>query len=234
MKKIYLTAAVLLLTGSIFHLKAMDGLFLDFKNGFLLKVDVASAFVSKRIVDPTRNIDSSIPTGLGQYGDANPHGFPRVLEADVGPNADLIFNWGVKFPKIFSLGFGLLVSNFVMPSLMFDFKFTLKDDTKFKPYVFASVYTGLFDGFPIGLTTGGGVDIYFNDNLYLLLESKVGAEIFVSKYYDDGNNGNPIWHFDSTYAYGLFGIYIGIGYQFKNPYTDKNGKWIGKKNNGVQ
>jgi hypothetical protein len=234
MKKFLLINSIILIISSTAGLYAMDGFFLDFKNGILLKVDVASAFMSKRVIDPNKNIDNSIQTGLGQYGDDNPHGFPRVLEAQVGPYGDLIFNWGYKFPKVFTLGFGLLVSNLVMPSLMFDFKFTLKEDTKIKPYVFASIYSGLFDGFPIGITTGGGIDIYFTDNLYLLVESKIGAEIFVSKYYDDGTNSNPIWHWDSTYAYGIFGIYIGIGYQFKNPYTDKNGKWTGKKNDSIQ
>jgi hypothetical protein len=84
----------------------------------------------------------------------------------------------------------------------------------------------------MGITGGGGMDIFFDEHFFLLIESKIGAEIFVARYYDDGNNANPIWHFDTTSAYGVFGIYIGLGYQFKSKFTDENGKWIGLKTAG--
>jgi hypothetical protein len=204
---------------------AVDGFFIDTKGGFLLKVDVASAFAGKRLIGKSE----SIYTGIGQYGATVPHGYPRVLESNVAPYGDLIFDWGYKFPKIFSLGFGLMLSNFVMPSLMFNYKFSFLEDKMVRPYTFVGFYGGLFDGFPIGLTAGGGIDIYLTKMFYFLVETKLGTEIFVSRYYDDGINSNPIWHWDSVYAYGLFSIYIGFGFQFKNPFTDENGKFIGKK-----
>lgn len=208
-------------------INAIDGFYLGGKGGFLLKIDVASAFAGKRIIGK----DESIYTGIGEYGATVPHGFPRVLESKVGPYGELVFFWGYKFPKLFSLGFGMLLSNLVMPSLMFDFKFSFLEDKKLRPYTVIGIYSGLFDGFPIGITIGGGIDIYLNDHFYFLVESKLGSEIFVSRYYDDGINSNPIWHWDSVYAYGLFGIYIGFGYQFKNKFTDENGKWIKRNNN---
>ncbi len=220
-KKILSLFFILLISASIY---SIDGFFLGFKSGILLKIDIASAFMSKRA-----NNMNNIPTGIGQYGSADSHGFPRVLESKVAPYGELYFMWGYKFPKVFSLGFSIFASNFVMPYLTFDFKFSFKEKDIVRPYAFLSAYGGLFDGFPIGITAGGGIDIYFNEHFYLLVESKIGAEIFVSSYYDDGINSNPIWHWDSTYAYGVFGIYIGIGYQFKNLYTDENGKWVGKK-----
>lgn len=223
MKKILFFLLVFFFFFSL-RLSAIDGFFLGGKGGFLLKVDIASAFAGKRIIGR----DESIFTGLGEYGATVPHGFPRVLEPKVGPYGDLIFFWGYKFPKLFSLGFGFLLSNFVMPSLMFDFKFSFLEEKTVRPYTFLGIYGGLFDGFPIGITGGGGIDIYLNDHFYFLIESKLGAEIFVSRYYDDGINSNPIWHWDSVYAYGLFAIYLGVGYQFKNKFTDENGKWIGK------
>jgi len=223
MKKILFTIISLLIL-SLPNLQAIDGFFLGYKGGFLIKVDIASAFAGKRIIG--RN--ESIYTGMGEYGATMPHGFPRILEGKAAPYVENIFFWGYKFPKVFSLGFGILLSNFVMPSLMFDFKFTLTEKYKVKPYLFADIYGGLLDGFPIGITGGGGIDIYFTDHLYMLLESKAGVEIFVARYYDDGINSNPIWHWDSVYAYGLFTIYIGVGYQFKNRNTDENGKWIKK------
>lgn len=207
-----------------FNSYSIDGVFIGYKMGVLIKVDVASAYVSKRNQDM-----DNIRTGIGYYGVADSHGFPRVLEAKAAPYAELFFNWGYKFPKVFSLGFSILLSNFVMPSLVFDFKFTLYEKTKLKPYVFLSVYGGILDGFPIGIMAGGGIDIYFDDHFYFLIESKIGTEIFVSRYYDDGINSNPIWHWDSTYAYMGFAIYLGFGYQFKNRFTDENGKWTGKK-----
>jgi hypothetical protein len=229
MKRIFILALLLSVICSSAGLYAIDGFFLGYKGGFFLKIDVASAFVSKRIIDPEKHMDNSIPTGIGQFGVADSHGFPRVLESKVAPYGDMIFGWGYKFPKVFTLGFGILLSNLVMPSLMFDFKFSFRENLKIRPYVFASFYGGLFDGFPVGLTAGGGIDFFLNDHFFLLVETKLGAEIFVSRYYDDGINSNPIWHWDSTYAYGVYGIYIGLGYQFKNPYTDENGKWIGRK-----
>ena len=57
-----------------FQINAIDGFFIGYKGGFLLKVDVASAFVPKER-------DMNIPTGIGEYGATTPHGFPRVLEA---------------------------------------------------------------------------------------------------------------------------------------------------------
>ncbi len=223
-----------LLTGFSAGIFAIDGFFLGFSNGILLKVDIASAFMSKRVVDPQKHEWNSINTGIGEYGVANPHGFPRVLESKVAPYGELIFNWGYKFPKLFTLGFGFLLSSFVMPSLMFNFKFSFLQDKQLQPYINAGVYTGLFDGFPIGLTLSAGFDLYFDKSFYMFFESRLGSEIFVSKYYDDGNNGNPIWHWDSTYAYGEFGLYIGLAYVFKNKYTDENGKWIGKKQTTVK
>lgn len=228
MKKKFLIIFALYLLFQI-KISSMDGLFLGFKTGLLLKIDVASAFISKRVIDQNKSMENSIPTGIGEYGMTDPHGFPRVLESKVAPYGDLIINWGYKFPKIFALGFGFLLSNLVMPSLMFDFKFSFREDKKLKPFVFLDIYSGLLDGFPIGITVGGGVDIYINNNFYFLIESKLGTEIFVSRYYDDGINSNPIWHWDTTYAYAVYALYIGFGYQFKNPFTDERGNLI-KKN----
>jgi hypothetical protein len=227
MKRIMIIS-ILLAVFSIGELCAIDGFFLGAKTGLMLKIDIAGGLKSKRKIDPEMKTENSIPTGIGQYGDADSHGFTRVIESPVAPYGDMIFNWGYKFPKVFTLGFGILLSNIIMPSLMFDFKFTISEKHIVKPYVFLSIYSGLLDGFPIGLTTGAGIDIYLTKNFYFLVESKLGAELFVSRYYDDGNNTHPIWHWDSFYAYGIWGIYIGVGYQFKNPYTDENGKWIGK------
>ena len=224
MKKIILISFIF----NAILLNAIDGFFLGFKGGVLIKVDVASAFSQKRIIDPDKKIENSIKTGIGEYGATSPHGFPRVLEALAAPYADLSIVWGYKFPKLFSLGFGILLSNFVMSSLEIDFKFSFLEEKKIKPFVFGAVVSGLLDGFPFQFIAGGGFDYYFDEHFYMLFESRLGAELFVSKYYDDGNNSNPIWHWDSLYAYSLFAIYIGIGYQFKNPYTDKDGKWIGK------
>lgn len=207
---------------------ALDGFFLGTKGGFLLKIDIASAFASKRVIDSTKSEVNAIPTGIGYIGMTDPHGFPRVFEALVAPYGELQFNWGYKFPKIFSLGFGVLLSNIIMPSLMFDFKFSFRDGKKVRPYTALSIYSGLLDGFPIGITAVGGIDIFINKHFYFLIEAKLGAEIFVHLYYDDGNNANAIWHFDSTYAYGVFGIYVGLGYQFKNRWTDSEGKWVGR------
>ena len=205
-----------------FNATAIDGFFIGYKGGLLLKVDVASAFQPK-----PRSM--SIPTGIGEYGATTPHGFPRVLEAIAAPYGEMIFFFGYKFPRVFSLGFGHLMSNFVMHSLMVDFKFTFIEDKRVRPYATLGIYGGYLDGFPIGITAAGGVDIFFDDHFFFLIESKVGAEIFVARYYDDGINSNPIWHWDSVYAYALFGIYLGVGYQFKNKLTDENGKWIGKE-----
>jgi hypothetical protein len=204
---------------------AIDGFFLGSKVGFMLKIDVASAYQSKRVIGE----DERIRTGIGEYGNTNPHGFPRVLETKTAPYGDIIINWGYKFPKVFTLGFGFMLSNLVMPSLMFDFKFSFREQKTVRPYLFQGIYSGLLDGFPIGITAGGGIDIYLNQHFYFLVEAKAGIEIFVSAYYDDGINSNPIWHWDSTYVYGLTAIYIGVGYQFKNKFTDKNGKWIKKE-----
>ncbi len=208
---------------------AIDGFFLGGKGGFLLKVDIASAFAGKRIIGS----DESIYTGIGEYGATVPHGFPRVLESKVGPYGEMIFNWGYKFPKVFTLGFGFLLSNFVMPSLMFDFKFSFIEDKLIRPYMYLGIYSGLFDGFPIGITAGGGMDIFLTNNFFLLVEGKLGTEIFVSRYYDDGINSNPIWHWDSVYAYGLFGIYLGCGVIIKNRFTDENGKLIKKQKENI-
>lgn len=229
MKKVLLFLFILILANYV-KLNAIDGFYFGGKSGILLKIDIASAFANKRIIGRSE----SIYTGIGEYGVANPHGFPRVLEARVGPYGEMILDWGYKFPKLFTLGFGLLLSNFVMPSLMFNFKFSFLEDQMIRPYTFVGLYSGLFDGFPIGITAGGGIDIYLNKNFFLLVESKLGAEIFVSRYYDDGINSNPIWHWESLYAYGLFAIYIGCGYQFKNPYTDENGKLIKKIKNDIK
>ncbi|MCG8570961.1 MAG: hypothetical protein MJB14_12550 [Spirochaetes bacterium] len=224
MKKIQL---LIILTFMLFPLYSIDGFFIGYKGGFLLKVDVASAFQSKRVIDEDKKKENSIPTGMGQYGNTNPHNFPRVVEAKTAPYGDMVVFWGYKFPKLFSLGFGVLLSNLVMPSLMFDYKFSFREDKRIRPYVFIDIYGGLFDGFPIGLYAGGGMDIFLNQHFFFLIESKLGAEIFVSQYYDDGNNSNPIWHWDSVYAYAGFAIYLGLGYQFKNKWTDENGKWLG-------
>ena len=207
-----------------FNLNAIDGFFFGSKIGFNLKVDTASAFTGK---DPI-GIDQSILTGIGQYGTTAPHGFPRVINAPVEPDGDLIINWGYKFPKIFSLGFGIMVEDFVMPSLMFDFKFSFLENKMLRPYALIGLYSGLFDGFPIGITAGGGFDVYLTKNFYLLFETRLGAEIIVTRYYDDGNNSHPIWHFESTTAYGLCAIYFGVGFQLKNKFTDENGNWIKK------
>ena len=221
--------SLFILLAVIVNSYGIDGFFLGVKGGFLLKVDIASALSSKRIIDPAKDKTNGIPTGIGHIGTTDPHGFPRVLEALTAPYGELQLNWGYKFPKIFTLGFGFLLSNFIMPSLVFDFKFSFREDKRIRPYAALSIYGGLFDGFPIGLTAIGGIDIFLNEHFFFLVEAKLGAEIFVSLYYDDGNNANAIWHFDSTYAYGVFGIYVGLGYQFKNKMTDKNGKWIGKQ-----
>jgi hypothetical protein len=117
---------------------AIDGFFIGYKSGFLVKVDVASAFQSKRVIDADKKMENSIPTGIGYYGNTNPHGFPRVLEAMAAPYADLVLVWGYKFPKLFTLGFGFLLSNFVMPSLTFDFKFSFREKEKIRPYAFLS------------------------------------------------------------------------------------------------
>lgn len=231
MKKNFFYIFIILILSTNANLKAKDGFFLGSKIGVLLKIDIASAFVSKRVIDSDKKDENSIPTGIGEYGNTDPHGFPRVLESKVAPYGDMIFNFGYKFPKLFTLGFGIYLSNFIMPYLLFDFKFSFREKLRVRPYIIQSIYGGLFDGFPIGITLGGGIDIYLDEHFYFLIESKLGAEIFVSRYYDDGINSNPIWHWESTYAYGVFGIYIGIGYQFKNPFTDENGKWIGKKKN---
>ena len=207
-----------------FKLNAIDGFFFGSKVGIMLKVDTASAFTGK---DPI-GINQSINTGIGQYGATAPHQFPRVINAPVEPDGDLIVNWGYKFPKLFSLGFGIQVEDFVMPSLMFDFKFSFLEDKMLRPYTLIGLTGGLFDGFPIGITGGGGFDVYLTKNFYLLFETRLGAEIIVQRYYDDGNNSHPIWHFESTTAYGLFGIYIGVGFQLKNKFTDENGKLIRK------
>lgn len=211
---------------SIIRTFAIDGFYLGGKAGFLLKVDVESAFDEKNVVDETKSMDNSIETGLGQYGNTNPHEFPRVLEAMTGTYGDLSVIWGYKFPKLFYLGFGFMLSNFVMPSLVFDFKFSFREEHKIRPFVALSLYGGFLDGFPIGVTALGGMDIFFTEDFFLLVEGKLGAEIFVRHYYDDGNNANPIWHFDTVSAYGLIGINVGVGYIFKNKFTDENGKLI--------
>src|SRR4030042_6446603 len=100
MKKI-LFAIITILLISISNFHAIDGFYLGYKGGFLVKVDIASAFTGKRIIG--RN--ESIYTGMDEYGATMPHGFPRILEGKAAPYVENIFFWGYKFPKIFSLGF---------------------------------------------------------------------------------------------------------------------------------
>jgi len=230
MKKILFIIPILF-SLSNYNIFAVDGFFIGGKTELLLKIDIAGSLKSKRVIDPQMNIANSINTGIGQYGNADSHGFPRVIEAQAAPYFNQIFNWGYKFPKVFTLGFGFMLSNFLMPSLMFDFKFTVSDTHIVKPYTILSIYSGLFDGFPIGITTGGGIDIYLTKSFYLLIESRFGAELFIAKYYDDGINSHPIWHWETFYAYGVATVDIGFGLIIKNKYTDENGKWIGVNKN---
>ncbi len=214
MKSLRMLIIILLFTTNLVLCYADQGFYIGYKGGGLVKADIAGAFTPKNIVDPQKKYDSSIFTGIGEYGMTNPHNFPRVLEAQAAVFAEMIFFWGYKFPRIFSLGSSIILSNFVMPSLSFDFKFSFNEQKMIRPYIFLDIYGGILDGFPIGVAAGGGIDIYIDKNLFFLVESKVGAEIFVRRYYDDGNNANAIWHFESTYAYGIFAIYLGVGYRF--------------------
>lgn len=188
-----------------------EGFFIGYKTGFSMKIDVASGFDSKS----AKNMDS-IPVGIGEYGVADPHKFPRIIEPKAGVYGDMTFFWGYRFPKVFSAGFGFWLSNFMMPYLTFIHKFSFLEKNKIQPFAFIELYGGFLDGFPIGVTVGGGVDFFITSNVFLLIENKAGAEIFVSRYYDDGVNSNPIWHWDSLYSYGVYSLYVGIGYRFDN------------------
>lgn len=206
----------------------IDGFFISSKIGFLVKLDVARGLKIKRTINPEKKIENSIKTGMGEYGTTAPHGFPRITETPAYPYAEIEFNWGYKFPRVFTLGFGILLSNILMPYLTFYNKLNFIDKGIIRPYFYGYLHGGLWDGFPIGIMIGGGIDIFIKKNFYFLIESKTGAEIFIVNYYDDGINSNPIWHFESIYAYAALGIYIGVGYIIKNKYTDEKGKLLPK------
>lgn len=214
---------------------SIDGFYLGFRAGFVDKIDVGSGLVPRYDPDETdQSLSSSIPTGIGYYGATSPHHFPRIIEPMTGLYGELSVFWGYRFPRLFSLGFSFMLSNMVMPFLTFEFKFSFRQDKKIQPFTALYLHGGVLDGFPIGVAALGGIDIFVNKAFYFLIELKLGAEIFVRNYYDDGNNSNPIWHFDTTYAYGVMGLSLGFGYVFKNRWTDENGKWIGspRKRNG--
>lgn len=192
---------------------AKQGFFLGYKNGFAMKIDVPSALEGKK----QGKIDLDIPAGINQFGNANPHNASRLLEPITAGYAEMFLIWGYRFPKFFSLGFSILLQNFIMPYITFDFKFSFFEEKKTQPYVFLSyVANGLMtDFFPMDFILGGGFDFFITDNLYILVESKAGFEWLVVRYYDDGVNTNPIWEVDkNSYIYGVFGITIGISYQF--------------------
>ncbi len=208
MKK-YFVLFIVLATFQVLYAK--EGFFIGYKTGFSMKIDVVSGFDSKLAKNA-----NSIPVGIGEYGVADPHKFPRIIEPKTGIYGDMTIFWGYRFPKVFSAGFGFWMSNLMMPYLTFIHKFSFNEEKRIQPFAFIELYGGFMDGFPIGITGGGGVDVFINDHVFFLIENKIGSEIFISRYYDDGNNSNPIWHWDSLYAYGVYSLYIGIGYRFDN------------------
>ena len=178
-----------------------------------MKIDIPSSQEGKK----QGKTDFNIPAGINEFGNANPHDTARLLEPYTAGYAEMFLVWGYRLPKYVSLGFSVLLQNFVMPYITFDFKFSFLEEKKVQPYLFFSyVANGLFtDFFPMDFILGGGFDFFITDNLYLLVESKAGVEWLVTRYYDDGVNTNPIWDpMTDSYLYGVFGITVGICYQF--------------------
>ncbi len=166
------------------------------------------------------NRDNEIPNGLMSSGSPSPHRFPRVFNAESKPYFDITFNWGVKFDNNITLDFGVNLSNFVMPSLEIGLKYNfIIPGYPVEPFIGGVLYGGFMDGFPIGLSAVGGVDVfpcYFenlhSDNFFITAELRLGAVLFVPVYFDTGRDDETIYKELGILAEG--GFYLGSGYIF--------------------
>jgi hypothetical protein len=183
-----------------------------------------------RIILMKYNKDNEMLTGLDEHGTPMPHNFSRVFEAKTKANFDIHIAWGVKFDNFknvnnddigaITLDFGIMLSNFSMPSLeiLVKYNFILQNYPFFEPYVGGLIYGGFIDGFPIGISAVGGMDffpLYYeniaqNKDLDLSVELRMGTVLFCPVYFDSGLNTEGIWKKFKWLAEA--GIFAGFGY----------------------
>ncbi len=170
-----------------------------------------------RLVFLEYNRKNEMPTDFVNETSPAPHRFVRVFNPKTKANFDLHISWGVKFENNLSLGFAVMFTNFVMPSLELMLKYNFIVNDQIEPFVGGVIYGGFMDGFPVGINVIGGVDLFaFGTNIesiqnyYNSIEARLGAVLYSSVYFDTGDNSEGIW---KKFAILLDGaLYFNTGY----------------------